>query len=94
MTSQDPVNANTYPNLTGGDAWTYTWTTFDADHPCSDLVYTITVNENQTGPVTIFTPAGGPVPGASWLTLLLIQIITVQELYQELIHLVVVTFKL
>ena len=67
-TSQDPVNANTYPNLTGGDAWTYTWTTFDPDHPCSDLVYTITVNENQTGPVTIFTPAGGPVPGASWLT--------------------------
>ncbi len=67
-TSQDPVNANTYPNLTGGDAWTYTWTTNDPDHPCSALKYTITVNENQTGPVTIFEPLNGPIAGASWLT--------------------------
>jgi len=67
-TSDDPVTLNTYPALTGGDAWTYTWTTSDADHPCSDLKYTITVNENNTGPVTIFTTQNGPVAGVSWLT--------------------------
>ena len=39
-TSTDPVTANTYPNLTGGDTWTYNWTTNDPDHPCSALVYT------------------------------------------------------
>ena len=35
----DPVTAGTYPALTGGDAWTYTWTTNDPDHPCSALDY-------------------------------------------------------
>jgi hypothetical protein len=68
-TSQDPVDANTYPNLTGGDAWTYTWTTEDTDHPCNLLTYNITVNENNTGPVIIYTTAGGSVtPNPSWLT--------------------------
>ena len=61
-TSTDPVTANTYPNLTGGDAWTYTWTTADADHPCSALTYTVTVNDG-TGAVEIY-----PTSGSSWLT--------------------------
>ena len=66
-TSTDPVTANTYPNLTGGDAWTYTWTTSDADHPCSALNYVITVNANSTGAVQIWPlPSGQPSP--SWLT--------------------------
>ena len=39
-TSTDPVTANTYPNLTGGDTWTYNWTTNDPDHPCNLLTYT------------------------------------------------------
>ena len=61
-TSTDPVTANTYPNLTGGNAWTYTWTTADADHPCSALTYVITVNDG-TGAVEIY-----PTSGSSWLT--------------------------
>lgn len=65
-TSDDPVTLNTYPALTGGDPWTYTWTTADADHPCGVLSYDITVNDG-TGPVTIYTTAGGPT-GLTWLT--------------------------
>ena len=61
-TSTDPVTANTYPNLTGGDAWTYTWTTADPDHPCADLNYVITVDDGN-GAVEIF-----PAAGSSWLT--------------------------
>ena len=61
-TSTDPVTANTYPTLTGGDTWTYNWTTADPDHPCTSLTYTITVNDG-TGPVEIF-----PAAGSSWLS--------------------------
>lgn len=57
-TSTDPVTANTYPNLTGNDVWTYNWTTTDPDHPCTDLTYTITVDG-----VEIF-----PAAGSSWLS--------------------------
>jgi hypothetical protein len=39
-TSTDPVTANTYPNLTGGDTWTYTWTVADSDTPCNQLSFT------------------------------------------------------
>ncbi len=63
-TSTDPVTANTYPSLTGGDAWTYTWTTSDADHPCSALNYVVTVDANDgNGAIEIF-----PAAGSSWLT--------------------------
>tara|TARA_R110002073_G_scaffold5649_2_gene34911 strand:+ start:2638 stop:6843 length:4206 start_codon:yes stop_codon:yes gene_type:complete len=65
-TSQDPVTANTYPNLLAGDAWTYTWTTADADDPCASLVYTIRVNDGTTLS-TIYTSAGGQT-GLTWLT--------------------------
>ena len=57
-TSTDPVTAATYPNLTGGDTWTYNWTTNDPDHACSQLNYVITVDG-----VEIF-----PTLNASWLT--------------------------
>ena len=63
-TSTDPVTANTYPNLTGNDAWNYTWTTNDPDHPCNVLTYTVTVDANDgNGAVEIF-----PASGSSWLT--------------------------
>ncbi len=57
-TSTDPVTANTYPNLTGNDSWTYNWTTTDPDHPCTDLTYRILVDG-----VDIF-----PGAGSSWLS--------------------------
>tara|TARA_R110001592_G_scaffold45643_3_gene145846 strand:+ start:6168 stop:9353 length:3186 start_codon:yes stop_codon:yes gene_type:complete len=57
-TSTDPVSANTYPNLTGGNLWEYDWTTNDPDHPCNQLTYVITVDG-----VEIF-----PASGSSWLT--------------------------
>ena len=67
-TSDDPVTLNTYPNLIGGDAWTYTWTTADPDTPCASLIYTITVNAfDGNGPITIFTTGGGQT-GLTWLT--------------------------
>tara|TARA_R110000787_G_scaffold129776_2_gene241652 strand:- start:11849 stop:14428 length:2580 start_codon:yes stop_codon:yes gene_type:complete len=67
-TSTDPVTANTYPNLTGGDVWTYNWTVADADTPCADLVFTtpslpswltFTNNGNCTGTLTGTMPSGG-----------------------------------
>ena len=61
-TSTDPVTANTYPTLTGGDTWTYNWTTADPDHPCTALTYTVTVNDGS-GAVEIF-----PAAGSSWLS--------------------------
>ena len=61
-TSTDPVTANTYPTLTGGDTWTYNWTTNDPDHPCTALDYTVTVNDGS-GAVEIF-----PAAGSSWLS--------------------------
>jgi hypothetical protein len=64
--STDPVTAGTYSNLTGGDAWTYTWTTSDPDTPCASLIYDITVNDGS-GPVTIYTSGGGQT-GLTWLT--------------------------
>ena len=57
-TSTDPVTAGTYPNLTGNDTWTYSWTTNDPDTACADLDYTITVDG-----VEIF-----PAAGSSWLS--------------------------
>ena len=66
--STDPVTAGTYPNLTGGDAWTYTWTTFDPDTPCANLIYSVQVNSfDGNGPVTIYTSGGGQT-GLTWLT--------------------------
>ena len=67
-TSTDPVTAGTYPALTGGDAWTYTWTTNDPDHPCSALNYVITVNANNAGPVEIYPTHPGPSSPVGWLT--------------------------
>lgn len=61
-TSTNPVDANTYPNLTAGDTWTYNWTTADPDTPCADLTYVITVEDVTTS--TVYT-----LPDANqWLT--------------------------
>jgi len=61
-TSTNPVTANTYPNLTGGDQWEYNWTAIDAETPCSDLTYTVTVTDETTN--TVYT-----LPDANqWLT--------------------------
>jgi hypothetical protein len=71
-TSTDPVTANTYPNLTGGNTWTYNWTVADPDTPCADLVFTtpalpswltFTNNGDCTGTLTGTYPvAGGNFP--------------------------------
>ena len=71
-TSTDPVTANTYPNLTGGDTWTYTWTVADQDTPCNQLSFTtpslpswltFTNNGNCTGTLSGTVPsAGGSFP--------------------------------
>ena len=71
-TSTDPVTANTYPNLTGGDTWTYTWTVADQDTPCNQLTFTtpslpswltFTNNGNCTGTLSGIVPsAGGSFP--------------------------------
>ena len=67
-TSTDPVTANTYPNLTGGDAWTYNWTVADVDTPCGNLTFpsqtipswlTFTNNGDCTGTLTGTLPATG-----------------------------------
>ena len=67
-TSTDPVTANTYPTLTGGDTWTYNWTVADADTPCGNLTFpsqtipswlTFTNNGNCTGTLTGTLPATG-----------------------------------
>ena len=60
-TSTDPVTANTYPTLTGGDTWTYNWTVADVDTPCGNLTFpsqtipswlTFTNNGDCTGTLT------------------------------------------
>jgi hypothetical protein len=71
-TSTDPVTANTYTNLTGGDTWTYNWTVADADTPCASLVFTtpalpswltFTNNGDCTGTLTGTYPlTGGSFP--------------------------------
>ena len=71
-TSTDPVTANTYPTLTGGDTWTYNWTVADADTPCGSLTFpsqtipswlTFTNNGNCTGTLTgTFPNTGGNFP--------------------------------
>lgn len=71
-TSTDPVTANTYPNLTGGDTWTYSWTVADADTACADLVFTtpslpswltFTNNGDCTGTLSgTFPNTGGNFP--------------------------------
>ena len=71
-TSTDPVTANTYPNLTGGDTWTYNWTVADVDTPCGNLTFpsqtipswlTFTNNGNCTGTLTgTFPNTGGTFP--------------------------------
>ena len=67
-TSTDPVTANTYPNLTGGDTWTYNWTVADVDTPCGNLTFpsqtipswlTFTNNGDCTGTLTGTLPATG-----------------------------------
>ena len=67
-TSTDPVTANTYPNLTGGDTWTYNWTVADADTPCASLTFpsqtipswlTFTNNGDCTGTLSGTFPATG-----------------------------------
>ena len=67
-TSTDPVTLNTYPNLTGGDTWTYNWTVADADTPCGNLVFTtpslpswltFTNNGDCTGTLTGTYPVTG-----------------------------------
>ena len=68
-TSTDPVTANTYPNLTGGDTWTYNWTVADADTPCASLTFpsqtipawlTFTNNGDCTGTLSgTFPNTGG-----------------------------------
>ena len=71
-TSTDPVTANTYPNLTGGDTWTYNWTVADADTPCASLTFpsqtipswlTFTNNGDCTGTLSgTFPNTGGTFP--------------------------------
>jgi hypothetical protein len=71
-TSTDPVTAGTYPNLTGGDTWTYTWTVADDDTPCNQLTFTtpslpswltFTNNGDCTGTLSGVVPsAGGSFP--------------------------------
>jgi len=71
-TSTDPVSANTYPNLTGGDTWTYNWTVADVDTPCGSLTFpsqtipswlTFTNNGDCTGTLTgTFPNTGGNFP--------------------------------
>ena len=71
-TSTDPVTANTYPNLTGGDTWTYNWTVADIDTPCGNLTFpsqtipswlTFTNNGDCTGTLTgTFPNTGGTFP--------------------------------
>jgi hypothetical protein len=71
-TSTDPVTANTYPNLTGGDTWTYNWTVADIDTPCANLTFpnqtipawlTFTNNGDCTGTLTgTFPSTGGIFP--------------------------------
>ncbi len=68
-TSTDPVTANTYPTLTGGDTWTYNWTVADADTPCASLTFpgqtipswlTFTNNGDCTGTLSgTFPNTGG-----------------------------------
>ena len=67
-TSTDPVTTNTYPNLTGGDTWTYNWTVADVDTPCGNLTFpsqtipswlTFTNNGDCTGTLTGTLPATG-----------------------------------
>ena len=68
-TSTDPVTANTYPTLTGGDTWTYNWTVADADTPCANLTFpsqtipswlTFTNNGDCTGTLSgTFPNTGG-----------------------------------
>jgi hypothetical protein len=67
-TSTDPVTDNTYPNLTGGDIWTYNWTVADADTPCASLTFpsqtipswlTFTNNGDCTGTLSGTFPATG-----------------------------------
>ena len=71
-TSTDPVTANTYPTLTGGDTWTYNWTVADVDTPCGNLTFpsqtipswlTFTNNGDCTGTLTgTFPNTGGNFP--------------------------------
>jgi hypothetical protein len=67
-TSTDPVTANTYPSLTGGDAWTYSWTVEDDDTPCASLTFptqnipswlTFTNNGDCTGTLSGTYPTAG-----------------------------------
>jgi hypothetical protein len=67
-TSTDPVTANTYPLLTAGDAWTYSWTVADTDTPCANLTFatpslpawlTFVNNGDCTGTLSGTLPAGG-----------------------------------
>ena len=68
-TSTDPTTLNTYPNLTGGDVWTYNWTVADGDDPCGSLTFpaqnipswlTFTNNGDCTGTLTgTFPNVGG-----------------------------------
>ena len=67
-TSTDPVAANTYPSLTGGDVWTYNWTVADDDTPCGSLTFpsqtipawlTFTNNGDCTGTLTGTYPNAG-----------------------------------
>ena len=71
-TSTDPVTAGTFPTLTGGDTWTYTWTVADQDTPCDQLVFstpslpawlTFTNNNDCTGTLSgVFPNTGGNFP--------------------------------
>jgi hypothetical protein len=69
-TSIDPVTANTYTNLTGGDTWTYNWTVADADTPCASLTFpslaipawlTFTNNGDCTGTLSGTYPVEGGI---------------------------------
>ena len=67
-TSTDPVTLNTYPSLTGGDAWTYSWTVADDDTACASLTFpsqtipswlTFTNNGDCTGTLSGTYPNAG-----------------------------------
>jgi hypothetical protein len=67
-TSTDPVTANTYPTLTGGDTWTYNWAVGDPDNPCANLTFidqtipswlTFASNGDCTGTLSGTYPAEG-----------------------------------
>ena len=67
-TSTDPVTLNTYPSLTGGDAWTYSWTVADDDTACASLTFpsqtipswlTFTNNGDCTGTLSGTYPTAG-----------------------------------